>query len=132
MKMWGAARMVGIVIGLLAVALGAAAVGTGDVLAWIPYVRMSPEYDNIVAALRFAPATTTTADPGELATLLAGRSVLLIPEQQETEEDTLEALGRAVAPALVSFLERGGANRRDDLRKGSRRRPARRRAVGCQ
>ncbi|MBC7169829.1 YbjN domain-containing protein [Candidatus Bipolaricaulota bacterium] len=94
--------------GLLTVALGAAAVGTGDVLAWIPYVRMSPEYDNIVAALGFEPTATATTDPGELASLLTGRSALLIPEQQETEEDTLEALGLAVAPALVSFLERGG------------------------
>ncbi|MBC7220062.1 YbjN domain-containing protein [Candidatus Bipolaricaulota bacterium] len=108
MKMWGAVRMVGIVTGLLAVALGAAAVGAGDVLAWIPYTRMNPEYDNIVAALGFEPTATATTDPADLAALLAGGSVLLIPEQQETDEYTLEALGRAVAPALVSFLKRGG------------------------
>ena len=108
MRMRDVVRMVGIMVGLVTFALAATAVGAGDVLAWIPHVRMSPEYENIVAALGFEPTATATTDPGELACLLTGRSILLIPEQQETDEDTLEAVGLAVARVLADFLARGG------------------------
>lgn len=101
-------RMVGVGVSLVAFACAANAVGAGDVVAWIPYVRMNPEFENIVSTLGFQLVETRTTDPGELAALLAGRAVLLIPEQQETDEETLEALGGAFAPVLVSFLEGGG------------------------
>lgn len=108
MKMRDAARTLGIVIGLLIGVLGTTAVETGDVLAWIPYVRMTPEYDHVVEALGGHPAQTATTGPEELEVALVGRTVLLIPEQQEVDEETLEALGLAVAAVLTDFLAQGG------------------------
>lgn len=101
-------RMMEVGVSLVAFACAANAVDPGDVVAWIPYVRMSPEFENVVSVLGFQPVETQTTNPAELAALLAGRRVLLIPEQQETDEGTLEALGGACAPVLVSFLEGGG------------------------
>ena len=78
------------------------------ILAWIPYVRTTPEYDNVVEILGGRPTETATTDPAELEALLAERTVLLIPEQQEADESTLEELGVAVARVLADFLARGG------------------------
>lgn len=78
------------------------------VLAWIPYVRLTPEYGNVVEILGARPAETATTDPAELEALLAEKTVLLIPEQQMTDEGTLERLGLAVADVLAGFLARGG------------------------
>lgn len=78
------------------------------ILAWIPFVRMTPEYDNVVEVLGGRPAETSTTDPAELEALLADRTVLLIPEQYEAEEATLEDLGLAAARVLADFLARGG------------------------
>lgn len=108
MKMRDAARTLGVVIGLLVGVLGATAVEAGDVVAWIPYVRVSPEFENVVSVLGFQPVETRTTDPAELAALLAGRLVLLIPEQQETDEETLEALGSKMGYVLRAFLAQGG------------------------
>jgi len=97
-----------------------------SVVAWIPYVRMTPEYDNVVAVLGFRPAETRTTDPAELASLLIDEAVLLIPEQQEASEAALEDLGRANASALSDFLSRGGrivgmsyAKGADDILRGA-------------
>ncbi len=126
MRIHAMVRMVGVLVGLATGVLGATGAEAGDVLAWIPYVRMNPEYGNVVAALGFQPVETQTTDPGELASLLTGRSILLIPEQQETDEESLEALGLAVTQVLVPFLERGGrivgmtyAKGADDILRGA-------------
>lgn len=96
------------------------------VLSWIPYVRMTPEYDNIVTILGFRPDETQTLDPAELATLLVDYSVLVIPEQQQTDEGMLENLGQATAAVLSDFLARGGrivgmtfAKGADDILRGA-------------
>lgn len=86
----------------------AAVSDASSVLAWIPYVRVTPEYDNLVKILGFRPAETKTTDPADLELQLGGKSVLIIPEQHETDEATLEDLGYSVSDVLVAFLERGG------------------------
>ncbi|QAA76674.1 MAG: hypothetical protein BIP78_0908 [Candidatus Bipolaricaulis sibiricus] len=78
------------------------------ILAWIPYVRTTPEYDHVVEIVGGRPEETRTTDPAELAALLQGRSVLLIPEQQETTEDVLVALGAEMSSVIRAFLARGG------------------------
>lgn len=85
-----------------------AVVDASSVLAWIPYVRVTPEYDNVVKILGFRPTETKTTDPAELELQLAEKSVLIIPEQQETDETSLEDLGNSVSDVLVGFLKRGG------------------------
>ncbi len=89
-------------------AVSAVAIVLAGILAWIPYVRMTPEYDHVVEALGGHPTETATTEPEELALLLEGRAVLLIPEQQEADEAALEALGTEVAGVLRAFLSRGG------------------------
>jgi hypothetical protein len=105
----------GFVVGLLVAVVSVGAFGAqapvGDVsgvLAWIPHVRTTPEYDNVVTVLGARPAETRTTDPAELERLLAGKSVLLIPEQHEADAATLERLGKAVEGVLKGFLGRNG------------------------
>ncbi len=85
-----------------------AAVDPSTVLAWIPYVRVTPEYDNVVKVLGFRPVETKTTDPAELERLLTGKSVLLIPEQPEAETASLETMGKATGSVLRGFLARRG------------------------
>lgn len=104
-------NMLWLLLGVLSVSVGSTAMDAAvaaDVLAWIPYVRITPEYDHVVEVLGGHLAHTATTDPEELRAALLGRTVLLIPEQQETDEETLEALGLAVAAALTDFLAQGG------------------------
>jgi len=108
MTMHEVVRRVGAWVAVLTAVFGATAVAAGDVVAWIPYARITPEYDNVVAILGFRPTETTTTDPAELDLLLAGRPVLLIPEQSEAEERALEELGLATATVLTGFLAQGG------------------------
>ena len=60
MTMREVVRRVGAWIAVLTAVLGATAVAAGDVVAWIPYARITPEYDNVVAILGFRPTETTT------------------------------------------------------------------------
>ncbi len=83
-----------------------------EILAWVPY-SSSEEYPNTLSALYnrypwFNVTETTTLDPSELADQLAGKSVFLVPEQDDTDTATVQAAGSAFSDALRSFVQGGG------------------------
>lgn len=84
------------------------AADASQVLVWTPYVRLSPELENVRKILGGNLYETRTTSPSELQGLLVGKCVLIIPEQQEKGESDLEDLGRTMAGVLKPFLERGG------------------------
>ncbi len=104
--------------------------GTGAVVAWIPYSDRDEEWAHMRevlnrAGIRFAEITATDRDSLERA--LAGAGCLIIPEQEEAEEDELEDLGYACRWVLRDFLDMGGlivglsyARGADDILRGAR------------
>lgn len=81
---------------------------TPVVLAWIPCTDEAQEYANVTRALGFEPDATRTRNPDELAPLLSGVRVLLIPEQENCSESGLARLGADCAEVLMQFLDQGG------------------------
>jgi hypothetical protein len=82
-----------------------------NILAWIYGADSIQEYTYTAAAIRtLIPSatitTTRTTDPATLSSLLVGRSVFLIPEQEVTSPSA--AIGTAFAPVLDAFVRNGG------------------------
>lgn len=103
----------------------------GDIVAWIPYSDRDQEWAHTREALNRAGLgtiiTVTSTDRSSLERALAGASYLLIPEQEEADEDELEDLGYEVRWVLRDFLAEGGtivamtfARGGDDILRGAR------------
>ena len=100
------------------------------IVAWIPYSDQDQEWAHTREALNRAglgTITVTSTDRSSLERALAGASCLLIPEQEEADEDELEDLGYEVRWVLRDFLAEGGtivamtfARGGDDILRGAR------------
>ena len=104
--------------------------GRERIVAWIPYSDQDQEWAHTREALNRAglrTVTVTSTDRSSLERALAGASCLLIPEQEEADEDELEDLGYEVRWVLRDFLAEGGtivamtfARGGDDILRGAR------------
>jgi hypothetical protein len=88
-------------------------VGSKNILAYIQYSdnSASGEYQNTLTAIRSAGTNFTVTEMTnytQLSTLLPGRNVLLIPEQENTNNSTLQSIGTTWAVTLQDFVNNGG------------------------
>jgi len=87
--------------------------GTKEVLAFTQYADMSGsgEYQNTLTAIRQVTTDfilTTFNSYTTLSTNIVGKDILLIPEQEGTNHDTMLTIGGTWKSTLNTFLDRGG------------------------
>ncbi len=82
------------------------------ILAYLGYTDYWQEYSNTLRAIEstFGPNYYLTElwDYTQLDSMLLGKDILLIPEQENADRYTLENIGRAWSTTLSEFLENGG------------------------
>jgi subtilisin family serine protease len=88
-------------------------VGSKNILAYIQYSdnSTSGEYQNTLTAIRSVGTNFTVTEMTnytQLSTLLPGRNVLLIPEQENTSNSALQSIGTTWAATLQDFVNNGG------------------------
>jgi hypothetical protein len=89
-------------------------VGIRRVLVYSQFADMSTggEYDNTIKAIDSTGtnfAVTDLTDYTELASMLPGHQILLVPEQERASLTQLFDIGREWAPILQNFVSTGGA-----------------------
>jgi uncharacterized repeat protein (TIGR01451 family) len=94
-------------------ALGGAGGGTVEMLAFTGYADTAGEYPNTLAAIRttftnFNVTPTTVTNAAQLQTLLVGKHVFLVPEQELGNASIMAALGSTWAAVLSAFTAGGG------------------------
>jgi DNA-binding beta-propeller fold protein YncE len=86
--------------------------GSLNILAWTTYVDYYGEFLNSLNAIAqyttYSLTETTTTDPVQLALLLQGADVFLVPEQEFANYSTMYNLGQAWQNTLNDFLAGGG------------------------
>ncbi|MCX6950590.1 MAG: hypothetical protein NTV51_00135, partial [Verrucomicrobia bacterium] len=86
-----------------------------EVLSWTAYsdTSSSGEYENAKRAIttyfpNYHETSTATTDAATLATLLAGKHVFLVPEQELVPSGMMGSLGTTWAGVLANFVNGGG------------------------
>ncbi len=84
-----------------------------QILAWVPYTDLAWEYGNTLAALsmhfdHYVVTESWTDSAAVLESELAGKHVFLVPEPENTDSATLEAMGTEFSSVLQDFVEAGG------------------------
>ena len=86
-------------------------VGIRNILCYVQYGDLSREVPNTFTAIDSVSTQyvrTDFSDYTQLDTLIAGKDVLLIPEQENASSTQLETVGTAWASTLDSFVASGG------------------------
>ena len=104
---------VSVLVAVFAVmATAAGNLGGVNILAFTKYTDVDEEWANVKFILETERASITetdTTDPNELASLLKGKDVFLIPEQEYADSSgQLRDLGETWASVLTDFLMGGG------------------------
>jgi hypothetical protein len=84
-----------------------------NVLAYIQYADISPggEYEHTLSAMSSVSSNyivTELSDYTQLASVLPGQDILLIPEQERASASRLQSIGTAWAATLQNFVNSGG------------------------